>query len=439
MRALARILTVCCGFLFPMAIAHAQLPPPKLDADAIFDIFELLLEKHVSPVTTQQLAQDVLVDAYGKAGRPIPPDLVSRISKTDPDELRQLFVQEFKRINPSPLQLFGLGRHGVFVSAWEQRRVDKQLAANRYVGIGIQLTMEDKYPKINKVFPGGPAAKSGARDGDLILEVDGQETKGETLVEVIQWLRGAKGSEVEVLLDDDGDQRTYVMTRGVVPITTTFHNASSQSGKTAGISLQRITASTVHELKQIDRVLDDTVERVVLDFRQVGGADDLHYGELLANALLDGGSMGFLTTRSGTRDLTAETGRIFADREIILLVDKTTVGVLHWISSIYRTRQQGAVFGNVSVGRALVRDDFPTPTQKWVVRLPVGSLQMEKESPLLQVQTSIAEAPPQPKETHNQLQTESIPEDLDLSAVLDLIEARVGQSAITQAEATGAE
>ena len=82
----------------------------------------------------------------------------------------------------------------------KEAEVEDQFANNRYVGIGIALSSRDGRPKIAKVIPGGPSDRGGAKDGEMILSIDGVSTENESLKQVVDRLRGEEGSQVKLKL-----------------------------------------------------------------------------------------------------------------------------------------------------------------------------------------------------------------------------------------------
>src|SRR6185369_8731993 len=145
-------------------------------------------------------------------------------------------------------------------------KVQEQLQANRYVGIGIALGMdsEKKHPKIMGTFPKRPADRGGAVKDDLITRIDGIETADLALENVIERLRGPEGTNVTIHVRSraDAPERELKMTRGVVPRQTIRvydgdagknRNYRPDAGQPIGlVKLNELTASTLHELRQIE-------------------------------------------------------------------------------------------------------------------------------------------------------------------------------------------
>ena len=75
---------------------------------------------------------------------------------------------------------------------------------------------------MHEVFEGGPADRAGVKKGDLIEEVDGVDTKGMELRDVVDRLRGDEGTDVTIKVRQprEAKSRTMKITRGQLPRTT---------------------------------------------------------------------------------------------------------------------------------------------------------------------------------------------------------------------------
>ncbi|HMC89163.1 MAG TPA: S41 family peptidase [Gemmataceae bacterium] len=208
----------------------------------------------------------------------------------------------------------------------EYLRISEQLSGNRYVGIGIQITMHkgENYTQIVVPFRRGTARKAGAKPGDLIVEVDGKNTHKVEVKKVVDWLRGAEGTTVTVVVRQPGakETRTLRMKREITPFDTVLgyrHQAEDDwsyrveaSVPVAYVRVESIRASTLHELRQVERRLQtDGIRALVLDFRGSQGEGILHHGTLVADGLLDHGLMWQV------RDLHGKVTEYRADRECL--------------------------------------------------------------------------------------------------------------------------
>ena len=64
-------------------------------------------------------------------------------------------------------------------------------------GDGCELVVEG-------VLPGSPAEEGGVLAGDRLVAVDDRSVEGSTLDEVVDWVRGPRGTDVRLSLLRDG-------------------------------------------------------------------------------------------------------------------------------------------------------------------------------------------------------------------------------------------
>ncbi len=389
------LLAVSVGsFSSHMSLLHADEPQTEqavdvpLLASRLIETFDLVLTNHLHPPTMQQMVQESIAAAYMHANEYAPIGLAKEISAASADSLSEILQRELANAAEDGTTLSdciprGFRSIGVDVTPSKAQIVDDQIAANRYVGIGIAI-MQDIEPKMGKVFPGGPASLAGAEDKDTIVKVDGKSTSGVKMTEVIDWIRGVKGSQVELVISRHGREQTLTMTRDVVPFATVQPAVYSKSGQTAGIKLDRVSASCVHELRKIAAELDSTVKTVVLDLRSTSGVEQLHYGELLGNALLDGATVGFVADREDKRrEVIAEQGTIFPGRSLVAVIDGRTSGVLKWIAAALHDSGQAVTYGDPTMAPAVTSTTMKLADESFSVTMPTHILVRANGQPLI--------------------------------------------------------
>lgn len=82
-----------------------------------------------------------------------------------------------------------------------------------YVGIGVELTMEAAGARVVRVIDDGPAARAGLAANDVVLEIEGQPARGESLADVVNALRGQPGSQVKLLVRTSDGNKALTVTR----------------------------------------------------------------------------------------------------------------------------------------------------------------------------------------------------------------------------------
>ena len=67
------------------------------------------------------------------------------------------------------------------------------------IGVTLFLNIDTAELTINFVIDGSPANK-GIQSGDVILKFDGKTTRGMSLKEAIELIKGPKGSQIKLVL-----------------------------------------------------------------------------------------------------------------------------------------------------------------------------------------------------------------------------------------------
>ena len=79
---------------------------------------------------------------------------------------------------------------------------------NAYVGIGVTITADEEAGgmRIESVVPNGPADRSGMLVGDILLQVEGQDTLTLGVTGTRDLVRGEEGTAVNMLFSRDGEK-----------------------------------------------------------------------------------------------------------------------------------------------------------------------------------------------------------------------------------------
>lgn len=77
-------------------------------------------------------------------------------------------------------------------------------SAQKFVGVGLEITQEDGWAKIVNAIAGSPAERIGLRSGDLIVSVEGTVTRYMPLREVVQRMRGEEGTTLHLVVNRSG-------------------------------------------------------------------------------------------------------------------------------------------------------------------------------------------------------------------------------------------
>jgi carboxyl-terminal processing protease len=96
-----------------------------------------------------------------------------------------------------------LDPHTIFMDPQEYRAM-KEDTDGEFGGVGLEVAVKDDHFVVVAPISDTPAARAGLRAGDRILKIDAAPTRGMSLPEVTQKLKGAPGTRVTLSIMRDG-------------------------------------------------------------------------------------------------------------------------------------------------------------------------------------------------------------------------------------------
>lgn len=160
-------------------------------------------------------------------------------------------------------------------------------------GIGARLSTEDDYIKVSSIVVGGPAWKGKElEENDLITKVaqgkeeEAVDIKGMVLDDVVQLIRGDKGTEVILTVKKvDGTEKQVSIIRDVVILDESFARSLIFDGEAAGEKIGYIYLPSFYAdfkdpngrhcakdvAAELEKLKKENVDGIVLDLRNNGG------------------------------------------------------------------------------------------------------------------------------------------------------------------------
>ena len=82
----------------------------------------------------------------------------------------------------------------------------------KFVGVGIEIAMEEGLVKVVSPIEGSPAFRAGLKSGDLISKIDDTPVKGLTLNEAVKRMRGEPNTKVLLMIFRKSENRSFPVT-----------------------------------------------------------------------------------------------------------------------------------------------------------------------------------------------------------------------------------
>ena len=215
-----------------MAQRNANSPLPIEELRTLADVFGLIKTDYVEPVEDKKLLTEAIS---------------GMVSSLDP--------------------------HSAFLDkkAFKELREGTQ---GKFVGLGIEVGMEDGYVKVISPIEDSPAFKAGLKSGDLITRLDSTPVKGMTLDEAVKRMRGEPNTKITLTVARKEEDKPLLIT-----IVRQEIKVQSVKGKMiepgfGWIRVSQFQEPTVEDLaKKINQLYqqDPAMKGLVLDLRNDPG------------------------------------------------------------------------------------------------------------------------------------------------------------------------
>ena len=254
-----------------------------------------------------------------------------------------------------------LDPHSSFFSPKEYAQM-RERQEGRYYGIGVSIQAIDGDITAMQVFEQSPAYKKGIRRGDVLANVEGEDTKGWTVDQAMRKLRGPKGTEVGVGVRRRGysEMIKFALTRDEVYIPTV--PAYFMIDDTTGyIRMQDFGENTDRDVKHALRELSSKgMKRLLFDIRGNPGGP-LDQAIKVSNEFLPKGKM-IVYTRgrvpNSDQDYRATEESEFTDMPIVALVNRNSASAAEIVSGALQDHDRAYLVGETTFGKALVQSVY---------------------------------------------------------------------------------
>lgn len=231
--------------------------------------------------------------------------------------------------------------------------------SGEFGGLGIEISVQNGILTIISPIEDTPAWEAGIKAGDKVIAVDGHSTKGLSLVEASQLMRGKRGSKVilRIVREQEEEPRDISITRGSVKIKSVKYTNLED-----GYAYIKITSFIENTAKDLEKAIDTHIknnkkmEGLILDMRRNPGGLLDQAVKVSDMFLKDGAIVSTIGRNKKDKEVSvaSKKGR-FTDFPIIILVNEYTASASEIVSGALQDNKRALIAGQRTFGKGSVQ------------------------------------------------------------------------------------
>jgi carboxyl-terminal processing protease len=229
-------------------------------------------------------------------------------------------------------------------------------------GIGIEISMEKGRPIVVAPIEGTPAYKAGLRAGDIIIAINGEDTYGMSISEVVKKIRGKPGTKVKLTIYRPDENKTFdvIVERAKIhisPVKWTYLQKEN-IGYVKLVQFQPDTADKLAEALQ--RILRKHPKGLIIDLRNNPGGY-LNQAIEVADIFLPPHKVVVKVKGRYNEEVykTEKPALVPENLKIVILVNKGTASASEIVSGCLQDYKRAVLVGEKTFGKFRVQTLIP--------------------------------------------------------------------------------
>lgn len=242
----------------------------------------------------------------------------------------------------------------------DQYSMMRQDIQGYFEGIGAEVGVRNGLITIIAPIPDTPADEAGILSRDVILEIDGESTQGLELFEVINRIRGEKGTTVRLLVrrDRTGETIEIEIERGVIPLESV--RLTMLVGRIGHLRITSFSGTSKEELETaLARFERSQGLGLVVDIRNNPGGLVSSVVEVTSQFVDEGLVLYQLDGKGHRRDWNAESGGVALEVPMVVLMNNGSASASEVFAGAIMHHGRAETIGETTFGKGSVNNLWP--------------------------------------------------------------------------------
>ena len=234
------------------------------------------------------------------------------------------------------------------------------LTKGKYGGVGIQIGKRDDVITVIAPTENSPAKRAGIMAGDILIKIDGNDTKSMSMDDAAKLIRGKEGTDVILTIErfGEGASLDFILTREDIPVRDVSYYGMLD--ETIGyIRLNRFSKNSAIEVeKAIVSLSNNDLSSIVLDLRDNPGGL-LNSAVSILDMFIEKDELLVWTAgkaRQSNKKYFSKSNPIVSnDIQIAVLINGGSASASEIVAGVIQDLDRGIVVGRQSFGKGLVQ------------------------------------------------------------------------------------
>jgi len=246
----------------------------------------------------------------------------------------------------------------------------------KYTGIGVEITLQEEGGVvITKVFDDSPAKKAGLEVGDVFVSVNGEDVSSSNALEISNLIKNSETEEVTVVVNRDGNEKTFVLTLEEVDIESVETKIYEENGKKIGyIRLSIFASNSYDQFKaKLEALEDENIDSLIIDVRSNSGGYLSSVTDIASLFLNKNKVIYQLDTKGVVEQIYSKT-KESRSYDIVVLIDGASASASEILAAAMQESYGATIIGTNSFGKGTVQAAYQLESgatvkytiQKWL-------------------------------------------------------------------------